>query len=137
MPNPPHEQRRRQAPPAGVGCIAVSFRPAIPRRVAPQQRPLALRRPRQSTSKLHSGTIEAGQPVPIFLSHPWGAVHVFAVFPGIIGERSVVFRRNPRSAAAPPSKKQQNAPLFGRCFSLFSCERTAKITTPAREIHFE
>src|SRR5215472_5118085 len=75
MPNPPHEQRRRQAPPAGVGCIAVSFRPAIPRRVAPQQRPLALRRPRQSTSKLHSGTIEAGQPVPIFLSHPWGAVH--------------------------------------------------------------
>jgi hypothetical protein len=58
-------------------------------------------------------------------------------FPGIISERSVVFHRNPGSAAALASKKQQKTPLFGRCFSLFSCERTAKITAPAREIHFE
>jgi hypothetical protein len=58
-------------------------------------------------------------------------------FPGIISERSVVFHRNPGSAAAPASKKQQNARLFGRCFSRFSCEKTAKITNPVREIHFE
>jgi hypothetical protein len=54
---------------------SVSFRPAIPRRVAPQQSPLPLRRPRQCTTGLHPGTIDAGQPVLIFLSHRWGAVH--------------------------------------------------------------
>ena len=30
------EQRRRRAPPVGVGCMTVSFRPAIPWRIAPQ-----------------------------------------------------------------------------------------------------
>lgn len=40
-------------------------------------------------------------PVLIFLSHSWGAVHhlwqFFAVFPEIISERRLAFRRNPRS----------------------------------------
>jgi hypothetical protein len=45
----------------------VSFRPAIPRRVAPQQSPLPLRRPCPSTSAAHSGTIDSGA---IIGSHP-------------------------------------------------------------------
>ena len=60
-------------PPASAG-IAVSFRTAIPRRVAPQQSPPPLRRPRQCTSVDYSGTINTDQPVLIFLSHSWGAV---------------------------------------------------------------
>jgi hypothetical protein len=80
MPNPPHEWRRRRASPVGVDRITVSFRPAIPRRVAPQQSPLPLRRHRQCTSLDHSGTIDAGQPVLIFLSHPWGAVQAPPLF---------------------------------------------------------
>jgi uncharacterized cupin superfamily protein len=40
---------------AGAGCITVSFRPAIPRRVAPQQSPLPLRRHGHSTSPFTPG----------------------------------------------------------------------------------
>src|ERR1700681_3949966 len=87
MPNQRHEWRRRRASPVGVDRITVSFRPAIPRRVAPQQSPLPLRRPRQCTSLDHSGTIDAGQPVLIFLSHQWGAVQAGRL---IIGNNSAL-----------------------------------------------
>src|ERR1700750_268086 len=68
MPNPP-EQRRRRASPVGAGRITVSFRPAIPWRVAPQQSPLPLRRPRHSTPTLPCSTINTAV---LILSHPWG-----------------------------------------------------------------
>jgi hypothetical protein len=71
MPNPP-EQRRRRASPVGAGRITVSFRPAIPRWVAPQQSPLPLRRPRPCTTGLHPGTIDGGQPVLFFSVSPMG-----------------------------------------------------------------
>ena len=47
------------------------FPTAIPRRVAPQQSPLPLRRPQQSTSAVDCGTIGAN--VVIFRSQLWGA----------------------------------------------------------------
>ena len=59
-------QRRRRAARVGVGRITVSFRPAIPRRVAPQQNPLPLHRPR-CTSTLHCGTTNAAV---LISSHP-------------------------------------------------------------------
>ena len=64
-----HEQRRRRASPVDAGRITVSFRPAIPWRVAPQQSPLPLRRPRQSTPTLPCGTINTAV---LILSHPCG-----------------------------------------------------------------
>src|SRR5215831_5625236 len=104
MPNPPHEQRRRQAPPAGAGCITVSFRPAIPRRGAPQQRPLALRRPRQSTSKLLSGTIDAGQSVLNFLVSPTGCSPLISLlFRKNTASDRPLSRRNPRFLAFTPA----------------------------------
>ena len=56
--------------------VATSVRPAIPRRVAPQQSPLPLRRPRQCTSGVHPGTIHAGQPVLIISVSPMGCSSV-------------------------------------------------------------
>ena len=50
--------------PTGVVCLIVSFRPAIPRQVAPQQSLPPLRRRRQCTSITYSGTIA----VPVNLS---------------------------------------------------------------------
>jgi hypothetical protein len=58
--------------------ITVSFRPAIPRRVAPQQSPLPLRRHKKHTSFFHSGISLVYMLVnlfPIFVSHTWGAVY--------------------------------------------------------------
>jgi hypothetical protein len=53
--------RREQPTPtrtlAGAGCITVSYRPAIPRRVAPQQSPLPLRRHRHFTSPSTPGIV--------------------------------------------------------------------------------
>ena len=40
-----HQHKRRRAQPAGACCSTVSFRPAIPWWVAPQQSPPPLRRP--------------------------------------------------------------------------------------------
>jgi hypothetical protein len=71
MPNHGHEQRRRRASPVGVGRITVSFRPAIPWRVAPRQSPLPLRRPRQCTSTCHCAAINTGVRI---LSHPWWSI---------------------------------------------------------------
>ena len=67
MPNRDHQERRRRASPVGAGRSTVSFRPAIPWRVAPQQSPLPLRRPRQSTSAVPCGTINSA--VLIFFHH--------------------------------------------------------------------
>jgi hypothetical protein len=53
--SPPPESQRRRASPAGVACITVSVRSAIPRRVAPQQSPLPLHRRRHYSSIVHSG----------------------------------------------------------------------------------
>src|SRR5690349_17560500 len=69
MSNHRGEQRRRRASPVGAGRITVSFRPAIPWRVAPQQSPLPLRRPRQSTSTLDGAAINTGV---VILSHHGG-----------------------------------------------------------------
>src|SRR5438270_9784786 len=59
----PSWSARPPPPPVGAGRITVSFRPAIPRRVAPQQSPLPLRRPGQCTTGRHPGRIDAGPPV--------------------------------------------------------------------------
>ena len=53
--------------PAGVVCLIVSFRPAIPRQVAPQQSLPPLRRPSQYTSIVRSGTIGLPVTCPHFL----------------------------------------------------------------------
>ena len=92
---PRHDQPAPTRMLAGAGCITVSFRPAIPRRVAPQQSPLPLRRHGHSISlftpgianmlanlRLSFGTFyspvhprhseHAGQPVPNFRVSPQG-----------------------------------------------------------------
>ena len=94
---PRHDQPAPTRMFAGAGCITVSFRPAIPRRVAPQQSPLPLRRHghpispftpgianRPANLRLSFGTFDspstpgiANMPAnlyPFFVSHHRGAV---------------------------------------------------------------
>jgi hypothetical protein len=74
--NPRHDQPTPTRMLAGAGCITVSFRPAIPRRVAPQQSPLPLRRHGHPTPSSTPGksTVPA-QLFPFFVSHHRGAPH--------------------------------------------------------------
>ena len=53
-----HQHKRRRARPAGACCSTVSFRPAIPWWVAPQQSPPPLRRPCHYNSSVRSLLIE-------------------------------------------------------------------------------
>ena len=87
--NPRHslcpQQQHRRAGLVGVGLITMSFRPAIPRRVASQQSPLPLYRLDHYNIIVHSGTLKcAGQfrhtkngranLSPVFVSHDRGAL---------------------------------------------------------------
>jgi hypothetical protein len=66
--------------PVGPELIAVSFPPAIPRRGAPQQSPLPLRRLAAYTDCYRSAQSRAGQPVPSFCCLSRG-VHSTALHP--------------------------------------------------------
>jgi hypothetical protein len=67
------DQRAGKLSLAGPALIAVSFQPAIPRRVAPQQSPLPLHRPTANLLLFHAGmNPPPANPCPQFRVSPKG-----------------------------------------------------------------